>query len=342
MIKNTIKRSDIELTKDDFISDQMVRWCPGCGAHSILYSLANTLQKTGYHKENITLISGIGCSSRLPYYVNSYGFHGIHGRPAAIATGVKIANPGLSVWLVSGDGDSLAIGGNHFIHCIRRNVDINYLLFNNQIYGLTKGQFSPTSPVGSVTKTSPYGTIENPFNIGELVIGAQGTFFARVLDTNPKLMTEVMLEAARHDGTSVIEIMQNCVIYNDKWYAQFASKETRDDNQLILKPGEKMIFGSNKNKGLALHDSKLKVVEIGKDASLDDVLTHNPYEPNHGLQFMLAEMMPPAFPVAFGVIRMISKPTYDDLMEDSIRQAKRSSDIKCVDDLLNSGDVFEI
>ena len=343
MIENTIERSQKELTKDDFISDQMVKWCAGCGNHSILSSLATTFPKTGYRKENFLLISGIGCSSRLPYYVNSYGFHGIHGRAAAIASGAKIANPGLSVWLISGDGDSLAIGGNHFIHLVRRNVDINYLLFNNQIYGLTKGQFSPTSPLGAVTKTSPYGTIENGFNVGELVIGAQGTFFARVLDSNPKMMSEVMYEAAKHDGTSVIEILENCVIFNDKCHSLLSSKETRDDNQLILVAGQKMLFGKDRKKGIIMKDYKLKVVEIGKNGiTEDDILTHNPYEPNHGLQLMLAQMATPEYPVALGVIRTINRPTFDDMMEESIRHAKETIDIKSVDELLNSGDVFEI
>jgi 2-oxoglutarate/2-oxoacid ferredoxin oxidoreductase subunit beta len=205
----TIERSAVELNKADFVSDQMVKWCPGCGAHAILASIANVFPKIGYRKENFMMVSGIGCSSRFPYYVNTYGFHGIHGRANAIASGVKIANPNLSVWIATGDGDSMAIGGNHFIHIIRRNIDVNIVMFNNQIYGLTKGQYSPTTPMGSVTKTSPQGTIEHPFNPGELVLGAQGTFFARAVDTNVKLMTEVMFEAARHDGTSVIEKLQN-------------------------------------------------------------------------------------------------------------------------------------
>ncbi len=202
--KSTVPHSDTPLSKEDFVSDQMVKWCPGCGAHAILSSVASVFPKIGYRKENYMIVSGIGCSSRFPYYVNTYGIHGIHGRASAIATGVKLANPELSVWIATGDGDSMAIGGNHFIHLIRRNVDINLLLFNNQIYGLTKGQFSPTTPMGTITKTSPLGTIEHPFNPGELVIGSQGTFFARVPDSNQKLMSEVLIEAASHDVTYVI------------------------------------------------------------------------------------------------------------------------------------------
>ncbi|HPG73932.1 MAG TPA: 2-oxoacid:ferredoxin oxidoreductase subunit beta, partial [Bacteroidales bacterium] len=216
----TVDRSEVPLTKEDFVSDQMVKWCPGCGAHAILSSIEKVFPAIGYKKENFCIISGIGCSSRFPYYVNTYGFHGIHGRANVIASGVKITNPHLSVWIVTGDGDSMAIGGNHFIHLVRRNLDVNIMLFNNQIYGLTKGQYSPTSPMGSKTKTSPQGTIEQPFNPGELVLGAQGTFFARTIDTNPKHMTEVMFEAAHHDGASIIEIMQNCIIFNDDAHNQ--------------------------------------------------------------------------------------------------------------------------
>lgn len=342
-INNSIQRSERELTKEDFISDQMVKWCPGCGAHSILSSVANVFPKTGYKKENFAMISGIGCSSRFPYYVNTYGFHGIHGRAAAIASGVKIANPGLSVWVATGDGDSLAIGGNHFIHVVRRNIDMNIMLFNNQIYGLTKGQFSPTTPFGSVTKTSPYGTIENSFNVGELVMGAQGTFFARVLDTNPKMMTEIMYQAAKHDGTSVIEILQNCIIFNDKAHELITSKETRDDFQLHLIEGQPMLFGKNKEKGMALINGELEIIEIGKNGkTINDVLVHNPESHDLGIQMMLANIAPPHFPIALGVLRKAKRPTYDDLTMEQIEMAKSDSEITCVDDLLNHGTVFEI
>jgi 2-oxoglutarate ferredoxin oxidoreductase subunit beta len=342
-IINTIERSSVELKKEDFISDQMVKWCPGCGAHSILSSVAAVFPKIGYKKENFTMVSGIGCSSRFPYYVNTYGFHGIHGRAAAIASGVKITNPGLSVWVATGDGDSLAIGGNHFIHVVRRNIDLNIILFNNQIYGLTKGQFSPTTPFGSVTKTSPYGTIENAFNVGELVIGAQGSFFARTLDTNPKMMTDVMFEAARHDGTSVMEILQNCVIFNDNAHELITSKETRDDYQLHLQHGQPMLFGKNKEKGIALVNGQLEIIELDKEGkSINDVLVHDAETNNIGIQMMLVQMAPPKFPVALGVIRMHKRPTYDDLVEEQITTAKSSSKIKNVDDLLNSGTIFEV
>lgn len=339
----SIEELQRELKKEDFVSDQMVKWCPGCGNHAILSSITNLFPKIGYKQDDIVVVSGIGCSSRMPYYVNTYGFHGIHGRAATIASGVKIANPELSVWLVSGDGDSLAIGGNHFIHLIRRNIDINYLLFNNQIYGLTKGQFSPTSPYGSVTKTSPYGTIENPFNVGELVMGAQGTFFARVMDSNPRMMSELMQQASAHKGTSVIEIIDNCVIFNDHAQSLIYSKETREDYQLLLHSGERMLFGKNNTKGIVLRDQKLAVVEIGQDGvKEEEVLIHDPQHPNTAMEIMLTQMMPPQYPLALGIIKMVQRPAYNDLMSDSIREAKATSDISCVDDLLNSGEVFEI
>ena len=339
----TVERSNVELTKDDFVSDQMVKWCPGCGAHAILSSVANVFPKIGYRKENFCMVSGIGCSSRFPYYVNTYGFHSIHGRAAAISSGVKISNPHLSVWMATGDGDSMAIGGNHFIHIIRRNIDINIILFNNQIYGLTKGQYSPTTPMGSVTKRSPQGTIEHPFNPGELILGAQGTFFARAVDTNVRMMTEVMFEAARHDGTSVIEILQNCIIFADKTHAQITSKDLRDDHQIHLKNGEPMLFGTGKTKGIRLNGTRLEVVEIGKDGiTEDDIMVHDQYEMDPGVHLMLAKMSPPHLPMAFGVIRSAMYPTYDDLVEEQIRYAKENSKIKNMDDLLNSGDTWDI
>jgi len=342
-ILNTIERSNVPLTKEDFVSDQMVKWCAGCGAHAILASIANVFPKIGYKKENFMLVSGIGCSSRFPYYVNTYGFHGIHGRAYAIASGVKISNPKLSVWVATGDGDSMAIGGNHMIHTIRRNIDINVMLFNNMIYGLTKGQYSPTTPMGAVTKTSPQGTIEHPFNAGELVMGAQGTFFARVPDNNIKVMTEVMFEAARHDGTSIIEILQNCVIYNDKVHALITAKDTRDDNQIVLRNGEPMVFGANNDKGIRLKDGHLEVVKIGEnDITVDDLLVHDQFQQDNTVQLMIARMTPPHFPVAMGVIRSAMYPTYDDMVVDQIDYAQKNSKILSVNDLLNKGEAFEV
>lgn len=343
MIQNTIERTSVELTKEDFVSDQMVKWCPGCGSHAILSSIEKVFPKIGYRKENFMLVSGIGCSSRFPYYVNTYGIHGIHGRAAAIASGVKIANPRLSVWMATGDGDSMAIGGNHFIHIIRRNIDVNILLFNNQIYGLTKGQYSPTTPMGSITKTSPQGTIEHPFNPGELVLGAQGTFFARAVDNNPKLMVDVMFEAAKHDGTSIIEILENCVIFADKTHAAITAKDLRDDFQVHLKHGEPILFGTNKEKGIRLNGTLLEVVRMGENGITEkDILVHDQYSHDPGIHLMLAKMAPPHFPVAMGVIRSAMYPTYDDMVEDQITMAKNNTKIRCVDDLLNSGETWEI
>ncbi len=335
--------TDNKLTAKDFKSDQEVRWCPGCGDHAIMAAIQKSLPEMGHPKENFAFISGIGCSSRFPYYMDTYGFHSIHGRAAAIASGTKTSNPELSVWQVTGDGDSLAIGGNHFIHTVRRNIDINIVIFNNEIYGLTKGQYSPTSKLGAKTKTSPYGTIENPFHPGELVIGSQGKFFARSVDNNIKLNQEIFLEAEKHQGTSVVEILQNCVIYNDKTHAVIADKKYKDDRQLVLRHGEKMIFGSERNKGIVLDGLKLKVVEIGKDGyTEDDILVHDAKEPNPGIHQMLANMRYPEYPVAVGVIRNVESDTYERKMEEQIKQVQEESEYKCVDDLLNSGSTWEV
>jgi 2-oxoglutarate ferredoxin oxidoreductase subunit beta len=343
MVTNSIPKSPVELTKEDFQSDQMVKWCPGCGDHAILKSVEKVFPQLGYKKENYVVVSGIGCSSRFPYYMDTYGMHGIHGRAAAIASGVKLANPDLSVWMITGDGDCMAIGGNHFIHVVRRNIDINILLFNNQIYGLTKGQFSPTTPMGKVTKTSPHGTIDFPFNPGELVLGAQGKFFARALDTNPKMMTAVMLEAAKHDGASVVEILQNCVIFNDKTHKLITDKETRADNQLHIEHGKPMIFGKEMNKGIRLNGQSLEVVTIGENGvTEDDLLVHDMYTEDPGIHMMLSKMAPPAYPVALGVIRSVKHATYDDMFDEQIDHEKEHNPIKCVDDLLNSGETWEI
>ncbi len=344
MLENKkIELSPVELKKEDFVSDQMVKWCPGCGAHAILAAVANVFPKIGYRKENFTMVSGIGCSSRFPYYVDTFGFHGIHGRASAIASGVKIANPGLSVWIATGDGDSMAIGGNHFIHILRRNIDVNIMLFNNEIYGLTKGQFSPTTPIGAVTKSSPHGTIEHPFIVAGLVMGAQGTFFARVPDNNVKLMTEVMYEAAKHDGTSVVEILQNCIIFADKTHGDVVSREYRDDKQLILRHGEPMIFGKNKDKGIILSGNHLEVATIGENGIREkDILVHDQFDKDPGIHRMLGRMAPPNYPVAMGVIRSAPYATYDDLTEQQIEMARKTSKIQTVNDLLRSGNTWEL
>lgn len=338
-----IEKTTEKLTKEDFASDQMVKWCPGCGDHAILAAIENVFPQIGYKKEKFCVISGIGCSSRLPYYLNTYGIHGIHGRANAIATGVRLFNRNLSLWIATGDGDSLAIGGNHFIHIIRRNLDVNIILFNNEIYGLTKGQYSPTSPMGKITKSSPQGTIEHPFTIGELVLGAQGTFFARVIDTHPKFISEVLLEAAKHDGTSVVEMLQNCVIFNDGAHKYITDKEFREDRQLILRQGEPMIFGKDHDRGIMLAENGLKVVKIGENGITEkDLLVHDMHRNDPGIHLMLAKMKPPKFPLALGVIRSVYAATYDQLMDDLVATHKQSCPIHTVDDLLNRGDTWEV
>ncbi len=333
----------IKLSPKDFKSNQEVRWCAGCGDHAVLNAVHRAMAELEIPREKFAVIAGIGCSSRFPYYMNTYAFHGIHGRAAAIASGLKITKPELSVWEITGDGDALAIGGNHFIHVIRRNIDINILLLNNQIYGLTKGQYSPTSKEGQITKTSPYGNIDPPFHPGELVIGAQGKFFARAVDNNIKLTTKILIEAARHKGTSVVEILQNCVIYNDKVHAYITDKENKADRQIILEQGKPMIFGKEKDKGLILDGFKLKVVKIGENGITEkDILVHNANEPNPIIHLLLANMNYPEYPVAFGVIRSVDAPTYESKLEKQIEKVQAQSSIKTLDDLLYSGNTWKV
>ena len=334
-------------TFKEFKSDQEVRWCPGCGDHGVLTALQRALpdvtEAMGYSKERYVVVSGIGCSSRLPYYMNTYGFHSIHGRATAISSGIKVANPDLAVWQACGDGDALAIGGNHFIHAVRRNIDINLILFNNRIYGLTKGQYSPTSRYGKVTKTSPYGTVEPPFNPGSLVLGAKGTFFARGLDSELKLNSEIMVAASQHDGCSVMEMLCNCVIFNDGAHATIADRAVRADRTIVLRHGEKMIFGANRDKGLVLDGMGLRVVTIGQDGiTEDDILVHDAHSKNVGIHMMLADMSYPDYPVALGIIRDVEAPTYDAEVKRQVEEVTASSKIKCVDDLLRSGSVWEV
>jgi 2-oxoglutarate ferredoxin oxidoreductase subunit beta len=332
------------ITKEDLKSPGPVKWCAGCGDYAILASVNSVLIELGGKKEDIVFVSGIGCSSRFPYYINTYGFHSLHGRGAAIASGVKLANPKLQVWHITGDGDSMAIGGNHFIHTIRRNIDLNIIIFNNKIYGLTKGQYSPTSPRGLVTKTSPEGSIESPFTPGELVMGSQGTFFARAVDTEPKMMKEVLKAAALHKGTSVVEILQNCVIFNNNIHTQITNKETRDDHIIYLEADQPMIFGKNRDKGLMLKNNRLRVVKLGENGiTEDDLLRHDPTNPDDMTHYTLVRMGLPEFPVAMGVIRSCDcNEPYDVMYERQVEAAKAKSNIKCMDDLLNSGNVLDL
>jgi 2-oxoglutarate ferredoxin oxidoreductase subunit beta len=334
---------DLQYTVKDFKSENEVRWCPGCGDYAIMNAVQRTMAGMGIPREKFAVISGIGCSSRFPYYMSTFGFHTIHGRAMAVASGVKLANPELNVWVITGDGDGMAIGGNHFIHLIRRNIDMNLILFNNRIYGLTKGQYSPTSDRGFKTKTSPYGTIEDPFVPGQLVIGARGTFFARSIDSNMKLSQSVFEGAAKHKGTSVVEVLQNCVIFNDGIHDAITDPAHRADRQLILEHGKPMLFGAENEKGLVFDKGKLKVVIIGQNGvTIDDILVHDANEVDPTLHMALINMQLPDMPVAFGVIRSVAAPVYDVEMVAQIDQIQQTRKIKCVDDLLNSGNTWEI
>jgi len=327
----------------DYKSSQIVRWCPGCGDYGVLSSLHKAMAELGVAPHDTAVISGIGCSSRLPYYMNTYGFHTIHGRAAAIATGVKVANPKLSVWVATGDGDALAIGGNHFIHALRRNVDINILIFNNKIYGLTKGQYSPTSDRGFISKSSPYGTVEDPFRPAELAIGARGRFFARTIYSDMKNTPEIFKAAALHKGTSAVEILVNCVIFNDGIFDGVTLKENRADKTVFLRHGEKMIFGKDNNKGIVQDGFNLKAATIGEDGyTLDDVLVHDATAADPTLHLKLALMDGKELPIALGVIRDVAAPVYDEEMEAQIEKVKAKNPIRSLNEYLMSGDVWEV
>ena len=312
------------------------RWCPGCGDHSFLASLQKAMAELGVPPYQTAVISGIGCSSRLPYYVNTYAMQTIHGRAAAIATGVKVANPELTVWQVSGDGDGLAIGGNHFIHAMRRNVDINIILLNNRIYGLTKGQYSPTSPRGFVSKSSPYGTVEDPFRPAELCFGARGHFFARAVATDGTGTVNILKAAAQHKGATVCEILQNCVIFNNGAHEPIYTREGRERNAIYVEHGKPLVFGEQKQYGLVQEGFGLKVVEIGKDGyTLDDILVHDAHCQDNTLQLKLAMMdNEHGFPVALGVIRDVEAPTYDEAIYAQIEEVKAAKPYHCFEELL--------
>lgn len=327
-------------TSKDFTSDQEVRWCPGCDDYVILNSMQKALPEMGVAKEDVVFISGIGCSSRFPYYMDTYGMHSIHGRAPGIASGVKLANPNLSVWVITGDGDALAIGGNHFIHVLRRNINLNIVLFNNEIYGLTKGQFSPTSLIGQKTKSSPYGNTQAPFSPGELAIGAHARFFARIGGNNPKAMVQIFIEANKFNGTSLIEVLQNCVIFNDNCFTQFTDKDVKDDKQIYLQHGEPMIFGKNRDKGLVLNGLKLTVVTIGENGITEkDILVHNAKEEDPTLHQMLVRL---EYPMATGIIRSFDDITLEEKENALTAQVKANSSFTKTDDLFFSGETYEV
>ena len=326
------------LKKKDFESDQAVRWCPGCGDYAILAQTQKNMPSFGRKREEFVFVSGIGCSSRFPYYMNTYGFHSIHGRAPAIATGVKIANPDLSVWVVTGDGDGLSIGGNHFMHVLRRNMDLNILMFNNRIYGLTKGQYSPTSEQGKKTKASPFGSIDYPLNPPSLALGAQATFVARTIDRWQKHLAEMLGRSYNHNGGSFIEIYQNCNIFNDGAFEEYTGAE-KFENVIELKHGEPMVFAQG-TKGIKLDGSKAIVVDMEKN-SIDDILIHN--ETNLDLAHIIANWTSHStLPEPIGVIYCIDKPTYNQQMVDQIEAAKKAKGPSKFQDLLNAGDTWVV
>lgn len=324
--------------KKDFISDQEVRWCPGCGDYAILSSVQMAMTKIGKKKEDMVFVSGIGCSSRFPYYMNTYGMHTIHGRAPAFATAIKATNPDLEVWQITGDGDGLSIGGNHLIHVIRRNVNINIILFNNEIYGLTKGQYSPTSQPGLNTKSSPYGSIDRSFNPAALALGAGSTFFARTIDTDPKHMIDTFVEASKHQGTSFIEVFQNCVIFNDKVHDLQTNRGTRDEHTVRLENGKPLIFGKEKDKGIKLVDNKPTVVALS-DVDESELLVHD--ETNPIVAQILAEMRG-ELPVPLGIVRRVPDVVYDQQLNDQLADVKAKKGEGDMTALLNSGDTWVV
>ena len=328
-------------TRKDFTSDQAVRWCPGCGDYAILAQSQKVFPDLGVDKENIVFISGIGCSSRFPYYMDTYGFHTIHGRAPAIASGVKLANPDLSVWVVTGDGDGLSIGGNHTIHLLRRNLDINVMLFNNRIYGLTKGQYSQTSEVGKVTKWTRMGSLDPTFNPLTLALGAGATFVSRTIDKETKHLQEMIKRSHIHKGTSFMEIYQNCNIFNDGAFASLTDRETKLETVLWLENNSPMVFGSEKNKGIRLEGNTPKVIEIGDKWSIDDVLVHD--ESDYVIASLLSNMTyNEDFPDPIGVLYAIEDTTYEDMMMDQINEAAKKKDKGTIQDIINAGDTWVV
>lgn len=329
----------MEYTPQNYKSDQSVRWCAGCGDHAVLNCLHKAMAELGIAPHMTAVISGIGCSSRLPYYCNTYGFHTIHGRAAAIATGFKVANPQMTVWQVSGDGDGLAIGGNHFIHALRRNIDINILLLNNKIYGLTKGQYSPTSPRGFVSKSSPYGTTEDPFIPAELAFGARATFFARSIDVELDTTRACMVAAARHKGAAVTEVLQNCMIFNNGIHTEIADKEIRAERTITLHQGEKMLFGKNMEFGLVQDGFELKAVRVGDGYTLDDVLVHDSHSQSDILHRQLALMDGHSLPLALGVIRDVEAPAYNEALEEQVKAVHKYDTLR---QMILAGETWEV
>ena len=333
-------------THKDFDSDQDIRWCPGCGDYSILRQMKNVLAELAIPKEDLVFISGIGCSSRFPYYLDTFGLHSIHGRAPAFATGLKCTNPNLSIWVITGDGDGLSIGANHLAHTLRRNVDINILLFNNQVYGLTKGQYSPTSPEKTQTKSSPYGSLDYPFNPSTFALGSQATFIARSADRDPKHLQSILKEAEKHQGTSFIEIYQNCNVFNDGAFELYTDKKQKADNIIYLEHQKPMIFGSNKAKGIRIEGFKPVVVDLNSsDHSLDDLWIHDQYDPFKAAvltHFSDIDNFYKIFPHPFGVLLQTKRPTYNDLMFEQIQKIAKLKQCNDLDRLIQGNQAWEV
>jgi 2-oxoglutarate/2-oxoacid ferredoxin oxidoreductase subunit beta len=330
------------LTVKELTTDQEVRWCPGCGDYSILAQMKKALANVGVPREKMVFVSGIGCSSRFPYYMNTYGFHTIHGRAPTVATGLRLANPDLQIWVVTGDGDGLSIGGNHLLHVLRRNIDLKILLFNNEIYGLTKGQYSPTSRTGTPSKTSKTGSLETPIRPLTIAIASEATFIARTVDVDVKHLTETLQKAAAHKGAAFVEIYQNCKIFNDEVFAYATDKSVKADNLLYVEHGKPMIFGKDRNKGIRLNGLAPEVVEIGKDCQIDDLLIHDEKTEDPTLATLLSRMVGPKFPEVMGVYRSFRKPCYEEMLEKQITDniAKKGKGV--VADLFKAEDVWTV
>ena len=332
----------LQLSRKDFVSDQEVRWCPGCGDYSILAQTQKVMPDFGYPKENIVFISGIGCSGRLPYYLNTYGFHTIHGRAPTLATGLKVARPELMVWVITGDGDALSIGGNHVLHSMRRNVDIKMVMFNNRIYGLTKGQASPTSELGKKTKSSPAGTVDYPVQPLSFALAAEASFVARSVDTHTEHLQATLNRAGYHRGSAFVEVLQNCNIFNDGAFRDFTERDVREDRMLVLEHGQPMIFGKDRDRGIRLRGLHPEVVQLGDGVTESDLLVHDEEAEDPYLAFMLSRMWWPQFPVPVGVLRRVQRPTHDQLMQAQVEDAVAQHGAGVIAELLVSGETWVV
>jgi 2-oxoglutarate ferredoxin oxidoreductase subunit beta len=330
------------LTPKELTSDQQVRWCPGCGDYSILAQMKKAIAPLGIPRENLVFISGIGCSSRFPYYMNTYGFHTIHGRAPTLATGLKVARPDLQIWVVTGDGDGLSIGGNHLIHAIRRNVDMKIILFNNEIYGLTKGQYSPTSRTGTRTKSSPMGSVEHPLRPLCLAIGAEATFVARTIDVDINHLTQTLSRAAAHKGTAFVEVYQNCIVFNDGVFEYATDKAVKSDNLLYLEHGKPMVFGKDRSRGIRLNGMDPEVVSLGNGVAMDDLLVHDESAAEPSLAYLLSRMTHPDFPEPVGVFRAVERPTFETQVTDQIEGVIQSKGPGKLDELFRSDDLWTV